>query len=192
LAMNPIKGPKMRCNVPQFLEIYDAQQNLSAIDCLKNYPKNSISQSQANESILSKTRIHISVTNDNDIENEIITYVNDKWKEGSGGHMNDLFNQSIMNSNFNSPKKVWSVWARSSLRQLWEECCAEADEIGPEGVKDRLVSFQGYCNWMKFADGNSELVSGKHSSTMPPRRNIPMTGAKSGGSAERIFNTHNM
>jgi hypothetical protein len=25
LAMNPIKGPKMRCNVPQFLEIYDAQ-----------------------------------------------------------------------------------------------------------------------------------------------------------------------
>ena len=24
LAMNPIKGPKMRCNVPQFLEIYDA------------------------------------------------------------------------------------------------------------------------------------------------------------------------
>jgi hypothetical protein len=50
--------------------------------------------------------------------------------------MNDLFSQSIMNSNFNSTQKVGSVWARSSLKQLWEECCAEADEIGPEGVQE--------------------------------------------------------
>jgi hypothetical protein len=40
LAMNPIKGPEMRCNVPQLLEIYDAQQILPAIDHLKNYPRN--------------------------------------------------------------------------------------------------------------------------------------------------------
>ncbi len=26
LAMNPIKGPKIRCTVPQLLELYDAQQ----------------------------------------------------------------------------------------------------------------------------------------------------------------------
>jgi hypothetical protein len=135
LAMNPIKGPKMRFNVPQFLEIYDEQQNLSAIDHLKNYPRNFISQSQVKESILSKTIIHISLTNNDDIENGIITYVDDKWKEGSGRHMNDLFSQSIMNSDFYSPQKVGSVQARSSLKQLWEECCAEADEIGPEGVR---------------------------------------------------------
>ncbi len=136
LAMNPIKGPKMRCNLPQLLEIYDAQQILPAIDHLENYPRNSISQSQVKESILSKTRIHISLTNDDDIEHGIIPYVNDKWKEGSGGHMNDLFSQSIINSDFNSPQKVGSVWARLSLKQLWEECCAEANEIGPEGVKE--------------------------------------------------------
>ncbi len=45
---------------------------------------------------------------------------------------------------------------------------------------------------MKFADGNSQLVSSEHSITTPPRRNIPMTGAKYGGSAKRIFNTHNI
>jgi hypothetical protein len=45
---------------------------------------------------------------------------------------------------------------------------------------------------MKFADGNSQLVCGKLSITMAPRRNIPMTGAKYGGSTERIFNIHNM
>ncbi len=121
LAMNPIKGPKMRCNVPQLLEIYEAQEYSSAIDCLKNYSRNSISQTQVNESILSKTRIHISLTNDDEIENGIISYVNDKWKEGSGRHLNDLFSQSIMNSNFNSPQKFMSVWARYSLKQLWEE-----------------------------------------------------------------------
>jgi hypothetical protein len=136
LAINLIKGPKLRCNVPQLLEIYDPQEYESAIDHLKNYPSNSISQSQVKESILSKTRIHTSLTIDNEVEHRIITYVNDKWEKSSGGHMNDLFSQSIRNSNFNSPQKVGFVQARYSLKQLWEECCAEADEIGPEGVKE--------------------------------------------------------
>jgi hypothetical protein len=69
LAMNPIKGPNIRCNVPQLLEIYDAQEYLSAIDRLKNYPRNSISQYQVKETILSKTSIHILLTNDDEIEN---------------------------------------------------------------------------------------------------------------------------
>jgi hypothetical protein len=79
LAMNPIKSPSMRCNVPQLLEIHDTQEYLSAIDHLKNYPRNSISQTQVNESILSKLIINISLTNDNEIENGII-YYDDKWK----------------------------------------------------------------------------------------------------------------
>jgi hypothetical protein len=194
LAMNPIKGPKMRCNVPQLLEIYEAQEYSSAIDCLKNYSRNSISQTQVNESILSKTRIHISLTNDDEIENGIISYVNDKWKEGSGRHLNDLFSQSIMNSNFNSPQKFMSVWARYSLKQLWEEWCADADEIGPEGVKeleDWLLSFRGYCNQIKVDEGNNQLGTGENSITTSLRRIIPMTRAKYGGSAEKIFNTHN-
>jgi hypothetical protein len=114
----------MRCNVPQFLELHDTQEYSPAIDRLKNYPKNAFCPSQVKESILSKTRIHVSLTNDDENENEIISYVNHKWKDGRSGHLNDLFSQSIMNSNFNSPQKVGSVWARYSLKQLWEECCA--------------------------------------------------------------------
>jgi hypothetical protein len=45
---------------------------------------------------------------------------------------------------------------------------------------------------MKVADGNNQLGIGKNSMTTPPRRNIPMTHGKYGGSAERIFNTNNM
>jgi hypothetical protein len=47
---------------------------------------------------------------------------------------------------------------------LWEECCAKADEIGPEGVKElenQLTLFQGYCNRMNGADGNNHLGTGK-------------------------------
>ncbi len=84
LAMNPIKGPTMRCNVPQFLGLHDTQEYSPAIDRLKNYPRNSICPSQVKESILSKTRIHVSLTNDDEIENEIISYDNNKWKDGSG------------------------------------------------------------------------------------------------------------
>jgi hypothetical protein len=182
-------------HVPDMLEIYDAQPNLSAIDCLKNYPRNSISQSQVKNSNLSKTRIHVSLDNDDDIETGIITYINEKWKEGSGRHMNDIFSQSIMNSDFKSHEKSGSVQARYSLKQLWEKCCAEVDDIGPDGVKELeeiLLSFRGYCNQIKSSAGSSQLGSGKHSITTPPRRNIPMTGAKYGGSAERVFNTYNM
>jgi hypothetical protein len=136
VAMNLIKGPKMRCTVPQYLELYDAQQYLPVIDHLKNYQMNFICQSQVKESILSKTRVHISLNNDNEIEDEITSYVNDKWKDEYGGHLNDLFSQSIMNSNVNSRQKVGSVQARYSLKQFREECCAEADEIGPEGAKE--------------------------------------------------------
>ena len=121
LAMNPIKGPNIRCNIPDTLKIYVPQPNLFAIDRLKNYPRSSISKSQVKDSILSKTRIHISLDNDEDVQNSIITYINEKWKEGSGRHINDIFSKSIMNSDFNSHEKSGSVWARYSLKQLWEE-----------------------------------------------------------------------
>jgi hypothetical protein len=191
LAINPMKGPKMRCNVPLFLEIYEPKDLLPAIDHLKNYPSNSIILSHLKDSVLSKRRIHISLTNNDEIENEVISYANNKWKDTSGGHLNDHFSQLIMNSDLNSPQKVAAVQARYTLKQLWEECCAKVDDKGPEGVKElenQLLLFRGYCNRMNGADGNNQLGTGDNSMTTPPRRNIPMTHGKYGGSAE----THNM
>jgi hypothetical protein len=45
---------------------------------------------------------------------------------------------------------------------------------------------------MKVDEGNNQLGTGKNSIATPLRRNVPMTRAKYEGSAERIFNTHNM
>jgi hypothetical protein len=68
----------MRSNVPPFLEIYQPKDLLLAIDRLKSYPGNSICLSQLKESVLIKRRIHISLTSDEEIENEVISYVKDK------------------------------------------------------------------------------------------------------------------
>jgi hypothetical protein len=48
--------------------------------------------------------------------------------------MDDLFSQSIMNSDFNSPQKVGSVWARSFLKQLWEECSTHTNTRIANGI----------------------------------------------------------
>jgi hypothetical protein len=45
---------------------------------------------------------------------------------------------------------------------------------------------------MKVEEGKNQLGTGKNSITTPLRRKILMTCAKYGGSAERIFNTHDM
>jgi hypothetical protein len=90
-AMNPIKGLKMRCNVTPNLEICQPKDLLPAIDPLKKYPRNSICLSQLKDSVLSKRGIHISLTNDEEIENEVMSYIDNKFKDTSGGHLNDIF-----------------------------------------------------------------------------------------------------
>jgi hypothetical protein len=45
---------------------------------------------------------------------------------------------------------------------------------------------------MNGAGGHNHLSTGNNSMNTPPRRNIPMTHGKYGGSAERIFNTDKM
>jgi hypothetical protein len=45
---------------------------------------------------------------------------------------------------------------------------------------------------MNSADGHNHLSTGNNLITTAPRRNIPMTHGKYGGSTERIFNTNNM
>ncbi len=62
------------------------------------------------------------------------------------------------------------------------ECCAEADDIGPDGVKEleeRLLSFRGYNNQIKSSAGSNQLGSEKHSIMTPcrrPSRYVPYKG----------------
>ena len=80
-----------------------------------------------------------------------------------------------------------NIQAQISLNQLWEETCAEADNIGPDGVRElekQLILFRQYCN-----EQNSLQVS---TATERSVKNIPMTHGIYKGNVERVFNTHNM
>ena len=109
--------------------------------------------------------------------------------------MTDSFSASIENSHFD---KENNFMAQNALKQLWEECCAEADNLGRvEGVQKlehHLKLFLGACNRTNASLTNSAInsLSNKAPSINQFGRNIPMTHGKYSGSAKRLFNTHHM
>jgi hypothetical protein len=200
LAINPIRGPKLRCLVPGNIPITPPQEIEPAICRLKNYPKNVIRLSEFRNSVLSQRRIHLSQTEQEEEENDLFDYINTNGGDHSGGDISDFFSDSIHNSHFPSPQRENRlenrVLARNALKQLIEECCAEADGLGRvDGIlwlEDNLKSFLRECNEIKSSKPTSS--SGKEclSGTEHVRQNVPMTHAKYQGSAKRIFNTHHM
>jgi hypothetical protein len=106
-----------------------------------------------------------------------------KLQDKSGAHLNDMFSKSIMNYDFDNDKEH-SIKARYSLKQLWEESCAEADNIGDEGVKElekQLLLFRQYCNQKITSRTGNEVGL-----------NIPMTHGRYASTVTRVFNTHHM
>ena len=130
LSINPIKGPRLWCNIPCNATIEVSQEILPAIYRLKNYPKNSFTLSQLQQSILSQRVIDLSQTSQEVDENELFNYMNSHLSDFTGGSLDDMFSDSIWNSDFCSQLKEDHVMARQLLKQLYEECCTEADALG--------------------------------------------------------------
>lgn len=196
LASHPIRGPKLRCKIPMSMIVHPGHEIMPAIYRLTNYPKNSISISQLKESVLSQRWVHISQTQEEEEENNLFNYINEHLCDENGGDLNDTFSQSVSNCDFFSRKKERMIMSRVSLKQLWEECCTEADNRGrSEGqnlLEKHLQSFLAHCNGK-----NAIMSTNTHTDTCPlsenkKRRNIPMTHGKYQGRAKRVFNTHHM
>jgi len=86
------------------------------------------------------------------------------------------------------------IMARQSLKQLYEECCTEADALGVvDGIRkleDCLKSFLASCNTINA----SRKVGGQSQEqdlTKKTGDTVPMTHGKYHGLSRRIFNTHN-
>jgi len=182
LALKDIRGPKLHCANINSMEIFNADPYLPAIERLKNYLNTDISIQQLNESILTTTRIHLSQLDDDESE---ILFNNMALsnEDTSGGHLNDMFSESIMNYDFDKDNES-TIKARYSLKQLWEESCAEADNIGPEGVKElerQLLLFRQFCNQKNISTTDQELGL-----------KVPMTNGHYGSRVTRVYNTHHM
>ena len=107
----------------------------------------------------------------------------DELRVEISGPVSDIFSASISNAEFAIGDNSSSRLARESLKQLWEESCSVADNLGTVGVKElerHLILFRKYCN------------ERNQSTTDTEGRNIPMTQGKYTSKAKRIKNTHHM
>ena len=143
---------------------------------------------------MSQRVIHLSQTPAEDDENKLFNYMNSHLSDYTGGSLNDIFSDSIRNSDFHSPMKDNQIMARQSLKQLYEECCTEADALGVvDGIRkleDCLNSFLASCNTINA----SRKVGGQSQEqdlTKKTGDTVPMTHGKYNGLSRRIFNTHN-
>jgi hypothetical protein len=102
LAIKDINGPKLRCNVNlSSIKMDEPEILLPAIQRIKNYPKNAISLSDITNTPLSKSRIHLSQTDSEEMEDNILNSIAYRlWDStcASAGHLDNLFSESIMNT----------------------------------------------------------------------------------------------
>ena len=179
LAMNDIKGPNLRVQISPLKALEDADDIAPAISRLKNYPEESIDISISRNT---KTIVHLLQTQDEDTYDAMFNELADELRAATSGHVSDIFSASISNAVFDIGDNSSSRLARESLKQLWEESCSVADNLGTVGVKElerHLILFRRFCN-----ESNQTTVT--------EGRSIPMTQAKYTGKAKRIKNTHHM
>ncbi len=96
----------------------------------------------------------MSQTDSEEMEDDILNNIANRLRDStcaitSAGHLDDLFSESIMNTDFSTSHKVIT---RDALKQLWEESCSEADNLGVEATKELeklLILFRQYCNGRK-------------------------------------------
>ena len=116
--------------------------------------------------------------------------MNTNGGDHSGGDISDVFSDSIHNIHFHSPQRENRVLARNALKQLIEECCAEADGLGHvDGLlrlEDNLKLFLSQCSAIKSSKAKSS------SGNKCVRQTVPMTHGKYQGLAKKIFNSHHM
>ena len=97
--------------------------NLNGCSCCSEDTTNKTSFSiyQLKDSVLSQWWIHLSQTNQEEEENNLVDYMNEHGCDATGGKLNDMFSDSIRNSEFLSPQKETQIMAGISLKKLWEE-----------------------------------------------------------------------
>jgi hypothetical protein len=136
LVMKDIKGPKLRVQISPLLALEDDDDIATAILRLKNYPGESIDISKLRETVNTKRIVHLSQTQEEETYDAMFNDLADELRVGISGPVSDIFSASISNAEFAIGDNSSSRLARESLKQLWEESCSVADNLGTVGVKE--------------------------------------------------------
>jgi hypothetical protein len=95
LAIKDINGPKLRWNVNlPSIKLDKPVILLPAIQRIKNYPKNAFSLSDITNTPLSKSRVHLSQTDSDEMEEDILKRIANRLGVSAcatAGHLDNLF-----------------------------------------------------------------------------------------------------
>jgi hypothetical protein len=84
LAIKDINGPTLRCNVYlSSIKLDEPEILLPAIEHIKNYPKNAISLSDLTNTPLTKSRIHLSQTDSEEMEDGILNNIANRLRDNT-------------------------------------------------------------------------------------------------------------
>ena len=83
-----------------------------------------------------KRIVHLSQTEEEETYDVMFNDFADKLRVAISGPVSDKFSAPISNAEFSIGDNSSSRLARESLKQLWEESCSVADNLGTVGVKE--------------------------------------------------------
>ena len=175
LANNDVCGPCLRIALPNNLVLHEPEQKHTAHERVKNYHHTDIE--------LGRYEHVMSQTISNNLDNSMMTYVelSDDLNDSTSAHLEDMFSTSILNAKFYPSEKRTQPppRARDNHKQMWEENCARADNIGLDAVKKLESTMNEFSNWRnKWSRKNDLLV--QHGKC----KNIPMTQGQYKGTAK--------
>ena len=187
LVINDISGPKLGIALPNELVQHDSQTKYPAHDPVKNYHQREVYLGRF-ENVMSQTTTNNLESGKEEMDEDILVEFLENLNDSTSAHLEDIFSSSIFNADFDTKgKRTQQTRARDSFKQMWEENCAHADNIGFDAVKKLESTMNEFSNWCTKWSMKKEVMlkDGK-------RKNIQMAQGRYEGTAKRIYNTHHM
>jgi len=185
LACSDIGGPKLRCDISDEIPIEKPSPKMSAVDRLKNYTSTEV-DIEGFDGLVTTTFASASNKLTEEEESDMFDEMNSLMRESLLDSREATFSTSIDDSVL--PPSL-GVSARSSLNQVWQECCDVADNRGSiSELKEALDLYLSKSNAsQRMASSKSE-----HEPPSKKRKHVAMTNAPYSGDAGRVKNTHHM
>ncbi len=159
LANNDVCGPCLRIALRSDLVLHEPKQKHTAHECVKNYHHTDIELGRY-ENVMSQTITNNLKSEEAEFDDDIYVALSDDLNDSTSAHLEDMFSRSILNAKFYPSEKRTQPppMARDSLKQMWEENCAHADNIGLDAVKKLESTMNEFSNWCNEWSRKNDLL----------------------------------
>jgi hypothetical protein len=180
LTNNDVCGPCLCIALPNDLVLHEPEQKHTAHERVKNYHHTDIKLGRY-ENVMSQTITNNLESEEAEFNDDVYVALSNDLNDSTSAHLEDMFSTSILNAEFYPSEKRTQppLCARDSLKQMWEENCAHADNIGLDAVKKLESTVNEFSNWCNEWSIKNDLLV-QHGKC----KNIPMTQGQYKGTAK--------